>query len=479
MPTGRRSVMVLAAAAAVPIALAGAGKAAAAGSVLAGARAVAASAGVWGTATSIPGTNRFPQVQGSGWVTSVSCAEPGDCGAGGAYPDSHGYSHAFVANEVNGTWHTAVNIVGAGLAKGYPTSVNSVSCAKPGDCSAGGYYQDSAGNDQAFVANEVNGTWHTAVEVPGTAALNASRNASVNSVSCASPGNCSAGGQYEGAPWDIFGEAFVANEVNGTWHTAIEVPGTAALNANGSASLNSVSCASPGNCTAGGHYGDLHSKQQAFVANEVNGTWHTAIEVPGTAALNQGGAADVASVSCGSAGRCSAGGHYSDVYGQWQAFVANEVNGTWHAAIEVPGTAALNQGDYGSVTSISCTSPGNCSAGGHYSGGSFPRAFVANEVNGTWHTAIAVPGTGTSNSNVYSVSCASAGNCSAGGYSGAGQAFVLNEVNGTWHTLIDVSGIPAASAVDSVSCAAAGECSAGGTYSLPGGYGRVFVVSSS
>jgi hypothetical protein len=215
------------------------------------------------------------------------------------------------------------------------------------------------------------------------------------------------------------------------------------------------------------------------VANEVNGTWHTAIEVPGTAALNQGGAADVASVSCGSAGGCSAGGHYSDVYGQWQAFVANEVNGIWRTAIEVPGTAALNQGDYGSVTSISCTSPGNCSAGGHYSGGSFPRAFVANEVNGTWHTAIALPGTGTSNSNVYSVSCASAGNCSAGGYSGAGQAFVVNEVNGTWHTLIDVSGIPAASAVDSVSCAAAGECSAGGTYSLPSGYGRVFVVSSS
>jgi hypothetical protein len=368
MLTGRRSVMVLAAAAAVPIALAGAGKAAAAGSGWGGARAVAASAGAWGIATSIPGTNRFPQVQGSGWVSSVSCAKPGDCSAGGAYPDSHGYSHAFVANEVNGAWHTAVNIVGTGLAKGYPTSVNSVSCAKPGDCSAGGYYQDSAGNDQAFVANEVNGAWHTAVEVPGTAALNASRNASVNSVSCASPGNCSAGGQYEGAPWDIFGEAFVANEVNGIWHTAIEVPGTAALNANGSASLNSVSCASPGNCTAGGHYGDLHSKQQAFVANEVNGTWHT---------------------------------------------------------------------------------------------------------------AIAVPGTGTSNSNVYSVSCASAGNCSAGGYSGAGQAFVVNEVNGTWHTLIDVSGIPAASAVDSVSCAAAGECSAGGTYSLPGGYGRVFVVSSS
>ncbi len=101
----------------------------------------AASAGVWGTAATVPGTDAFPQAPGSGWVTSVSCA-------------------------------------------------------KPGDCSAGGYYQDSAGNNQALVANEVNGTWHTAIEVPGTAALNRVGDASITSMSCTSPGNCSAGGQY-------------------------------------------------------------------------------------------------------------------------------------------------------------------------------------------------------------------------------------------------------------------------------------------
>ena len=96
MPAGRRSCMVLATAAAVALALAGAGEAAAAGSVFAGARAVTASAGVWGTATSIPGTNRFPQAPGSGEVTSVSCARPDECSAGGSYPDSHGYSHALL-----------------------------------------------------------------------------------------------------------------------------------------------------------------------------------------------------------------------------------------------------------------------------------------------------------------------------------------------------------------------------------------------
>src|SRR5216683_2641160 len=37
--------------------------------------------------------------------------------------------------------------------------------------------------------------------------------------------------------------------------------------------------------------------------------------------------------------------------------------GTWGTAIEVPGIAALNQA-YASVRSVSCASAGNCSAGG-------------------------------------------------------------------------------------------------------------------
>jgi len=41
----------------------------------------------------------------------------------------------------------------------------------------------------------------------------------------------------------------------GTWGTAREVPGTAALNnTGGDAATNSVSCASSGNCSAGGSY---------------------------------------------------------------------------------------------------------------------------------------------------------------------------------------------------------------------------------
>jgi hypothetical protein len=46
-------------------------------------------------------------------------------------------------------------------------------------------------------------------------------------------------------------------------------------------------------------------------------------EVPGTAALNRGGSAWVSSVSCASAGNCSAGGSSRDGFGS-QAFVVNQ-----------------------------------------------------------------------------------------------------------------------------------------------------------
>jgi hypothetical protein len=56
----------------------------------------------------------------------------------------------------------------------------------------------------------------------------------------------------------------------------------------------------------------------------------TTREVPGTAAVDQGGPAEALSVSCASAGNCAAAGWYAGSSGGVQAFVASEVNGTWN-----------------------------------------------------------------------------------------------------------------------------------------------------
>jgi len=68
----------------------------------------------------------------------------------------------------------------------------------------------------------------------------------------------------------------VVREIGGHWLKAIEVPGTAALNGGGNARVTWVSCASAGNCAAGGSYQDRSGHQQAFVVSQVNGRWRRA-----------------------------------------------------------------------------------------------------------------------------------------------------------------------------------------------------------
>ena len=116
----------------------------------------------------------------------------------------------------------------------------------------------------------------------------------------------------------------MASQVNGTWGKAKQVPGTATLNTGGRAAVYSVSCATAGNCSTGGSYTDSAGHRQVFVASQVNGTWGTAIEVPGTAALNTGGDASVGAVACAAAGSCTAGGSYTDSSGHGEAFVVSQ-----------------------------------------------------------------------------------------------------------------------------------------------------------
>ena len=96
----------------------------------------------------------------------------------------------------------------------------------------------------------------------------------------------------------------------GSWGRAMEMPGLAALSTGSDAAVNSVSCASAGNCAAGGYYSydRATDAEQGFVAVERHGRWGRAIKVPGLATLNKGGYSRVFSVSCASAGNCAAGG---------------------------------------------------------------------------------------------------------------------------------------------------------------------------
>src|SRR5215472_3659331 len=334
--------------------------------------------GRWGKAARLPGLAVL-NAGGDAQVSGVSCPSAGNCAAGGFYADAKFHLQAFVAVERSGRWDRAVEVPGSGvLNAGRRAEVSSVSCPSAANCAAGGFYRDGSGHNQAFVVTERNGRWRRAVEVPGSGVLNAGGRAEVSSLSCPSAGNCAAGGFYSESEVNV--QAFVVSERNGRWGKAIQVPRSGGLNVGGDAESLSVSCASAGSCAAGGFYTDGRPASQAFVVSERNGLWGKAVELPGSGALNAGGSAEVVSVSCASAGSCAAGGFYADGSLDIQAFVASERNGRWGGAIEVPGSGALNAGGDAGVNSVSCPSAGNCAAGGLYVDGSgHEQGFVVSQ----------------------------------------------------------------------------------------------------
>jgi hypothetical protein len=128
----------------------------------------------------LPGTIGPDTVQDS-VIKSVSCTGPGDCTVVGDYTTTANPSrvmHAFTLDESGGTWGTPQPVAGlpAGASSSgeTPSALFSVSCSSPGDYTAGGDYNTGAGN-VPFVVSESGGTWDSPQAVPDFAALNSTR----------------------------------------------------------------------------------------------------------------------------------------------------------------------------------------------------------------------------------------------------------------------------------------------------------------
>jgi len=442
------------------------------------ARASAAPA-AWGVAQRIPGLDAIAAKGNAGCpadgdycgginIYALSCPAPGDCTAGGDFNGQSGndgtVGQGWVASESRGAW-TAPKVIQVG-GGGFPSyvAVTAVSCASPGNCAAAGYdsevteangYVDTYG---AFVINEVNGKWSAPRQIPGTDALNQANYASASSVSCSAPRDCAVAGTVNGS------QEFVATETNGVWGTAELVPGThngPGTDAGGGPGTPPViSCPKPGDCTLASGDTLTGSVWTTSVATETNGTWGAAVPLPGYAADGV-----VNALSCPAVGDCSAGGWtYSGKH--TVPFVATEVNGTWKSTA-LPGFAALSPASVnsGNLTALSCGAPGNCSAGGTFHPSQAETsAFLVSEAGGVWHTARPVPGLAKTERgiSVGQISCPAAGDCGAIA-DRAGAGYVLRQSGGTWAKARLVKGVTGpGSAASVISCAAPGICVAGG-----------------
>lgn len=489
------------------------------GDQLTAARAPAAAAPAgWGKARQVPGTATFSQQANSNdgksfvgtGITSVACSARGDCAASGGYVNGGFNFLEFAASQHAGKWAKAavlpgdVALVGAGGVAGSDEMqsdpfLSQVSCSSAGNCALAGDYQDaSTSQTLPLVASERSGVWGKVLPVKVTGQAD-----SLLTISCPPrAGNCAAGGSQDipfSGPRDAAAateQPLVVTEKNGTW-------GASQLIAGDTEPITTMSCPAAGDCLAGGP-GYLYGSGSifplsdrgtgaSFLVSERNGRWATAVPVPGLSRLAGNRPTTVDSVSCVTAGDCTAGGSYIDAAGHAQVYVVSERGGVWGRPEAMPGLAALNKGDEAGVTQVSCTGSGSCAAGGWYLTTvhrAFQQPWVATETAGRWGKAEQVPGMHTLNTAasaaVTSVSCRHS-ECAAGGWytsskPRAARAFLVTGQHGRWGSAVQVPGLAALepgsdSLVTSLSCVPSGWCSAVGDYSDDTGEIRMFEVS--
>jgi hypothetical protein len=278
---------------------------------------------------------------------------------------------------------------------------------------AGGNYVDADYNEvaQAMVDTESNGAWSQATELTlptnaSTTAATGGYYANIGAVTCTSPGDCVAAGNYYDNNGDSDSQAMVATEVGGAWGQAAELslPADADTTASDQyAYLTSVACTGVGDCVAGGSYtsADGPDDSPAMLETEVNGLWGSATELPlptgsNTTPGDEGAA--VYGVTCTSATDCVAVGTYMDSNGtdDYQAMVDTSVPSSLSIA-----TPTLPSGVVGTAYSAQLTSAG--SIGGDtwsVSAGSLPAGLALDAATGVISGTPTAAGSSTSTISV-------------------------------------------------------------------------------
>jgi len=377
--------------------------------------------GIWSRATIPPGLTIISQENG-GQLYAVSCTAGQHCSAIGSYTTASQQTRLFIVRQSNGMWSRALTIRGLTIPRGYAILSGVIACASAIDCVASGNYEgnvtaQTANPPRPFIINEVDGHWQRAMAMPMPTLTKPFVN--VTSVACQSVGNCTIGGAFADTQ-----AALIDSERNGVWGQAIPVPGIAEFG-RFSSSVSSISCGSENSCSAGGTYANRSGDRLGFVVNEVDGTWREMETVKGPPDLHLGSNSGITSLSCRAFGDCTALG--SSLYrgNGGKLFVLRETKGIWGRALNLQGATNASYGGFNNGT-ISCGSPRNCVVGGMYSisekfsSGTAP--FVVDEIDGTWNRAIEVPGMAKLDAGNYdyvqAVSCADTNNCAlVGGYS--------------------------------------------------------------
>ena len=409
------------------------------------------SGGHWTASSTAKLPANFDVVNPEVSLNSVACASVGNCTAVGSFLDLNGLTQGLLLTETSGTWGTGKEVIhplGALVAHNPQIDLSSASCATATNCLVAGTYNDNSGRPQGLLETEINGTWsytvtngvrsYTGAEasLPSDAALHP--NVAINSASCGAVGRCVAVGSYTNTANEQEGLLLTGTVSGGVWTFT---PSAASLPSGAATSpvvwLNSVSCKAAGECSAVGSYTDSGQNQEGLLLTETGSAWQTGTEavLPSDASSNQD--ASLTSVSCSSAGNCDAVGDYYTNTGNLQGLMMTATGGGWGAGTEpsIPGDAGSEV--YVTLSSVSCFATSNCAATGNYADDSFSShpLVLSQATNGTWSAGIEPEfqyPNASPDANIEALSCAPGGGCAAvADYTDQADNQIAGAVNGT------------------------------------------------
>jgi hypothetical protein len=394
------------------------------------------------------------------WLALATCAVLGAGGPGAGTAAAQDRPVARAAGTAASGWDRARQVPGtepwsrqASIVAEHSnvnSGITSVACPARGDCAVSGGYVSGEFNFLVFAGAEHAGKWARAGVLPGDAALvgdggeaaynGLASNQFLSQVACSSPGNCAVAGNYQAAALTGESAPLLGIERGGRWGQVRPLRGAASA-------LLAVSCPrTTGHCAAGGS-----TARGAFVLDEQGAGWDRYQKVADATG-------PLTTMSCPAVGTCLAGGagyQYDNAdraTSPGAAFIVSESNGRWAAATPVPGLRRLTTTG-SEVDSVSCVAAGDCTLLGDYDDqtGDDPHVFVADERRGRWGQARLVPGLAALDRGhgelAAQVSCGSVRLCVAGGsylsrpvIRHHGQAWVATEIRGHWQAARKVPG---------------------------------------
>lgn len=280
--------------------------------------------GSWQNASEISltsSTNLNPFVT----MNQIACASAGNCVAVGSFIDGNDVTQGLLVDQVRGAWSHGVALTLPANANAYAgATLSEVACVVKSSCTVLGTFNTNTGAVEGLSVSESSGRWPRASEL--TMPSNAATNPHVflygyEGLACASVGNCSAGGQYQDSAGNYQG--FLENEAQRVWKSAVKLSlPSGATQAGRNGGVVAISCPRVGNCRAGAAYLDSSNNYQALVVTETNGKWQRGTKVVLPAGANSVGVdGGVYALVCATANACTATGSYLSAATTYEGFI--------------------------------------------------------------------------------------------------------------------------------------------------------------